>query len=203
MHGDDKKQAALNWAKSWLGKATDKIPQEFKEKIPEALQAKLAQVQGRVISQEQAAATTSPIHSAKGIPLKTANPTGHLQQTRATAPLPTQELPPPPPSDEELSPRRLAMINDFMGGNLKVQQMNDPTFMYKVVSDERAYQTERLMTQQQALRRALQATSPDAEELEAQVRRTQAIVQNLFKVLKRITGKQGATGGTNFLSPDK
>ena len=46
------------------------------------------------------------------------------------------------------------------------------------------------------------ATAPAAEveAIEAGIKRTSAIIQNLFKVLKYITGKQGRTGGTNFLS---
>jgi hypothetical protein len=107
------------------------------------------------------------------------------------------------PGDEQLSPRRLAMIDDYMRGEAKIEQMKDPAYMYKIVSDERAYQTRLLMDYRRQFSQLGQTTSADAEALQAKIRRAQAIVQNLFKVLKRITGKQGRTGGTDFLSDNK
>jgi hypothetical protein len=124
-----------------------------------------------------------------------AQPTGQLN----TAPN-TQRLKRQGPSDEELSPRRLAMIDDYMRGEAKIEQMNDPAYMYKIVSDERAYQTRLLMEFRKQFVALGKTAGPEAEALQAKIRRAQAIVQNLFKVLKRITGKQGHTGGTDFLS---
>lgn len=107
------------------------------------------------------------------------------------------------PPDEQLSPRRLAMIDDYMRGEAKIEQMNDPAYMYKVVSDERAYQTRLLIDFRRQFAQLGQTTGPDAELLQNKIRRSQAIVQNLFKVLKRITGTKGSTGGTDFLSDKK
>ncbi|MDB5096617.1 MAG: hypothetical protein JWM80_1038 [Cyanobacteria bacterium RYN_339] len=120
----------------------------------------------------------------------------------ATAPN-TQRLKQTGPADEELSPRRLAMIDDYMRGEAKIEQMNDPAYMYKIVSDERAYQTRLLMEFRKQFGQLGKTAGPEAEALQAKIRRAQAIVQNLFKVLKRITGKQGHTGGTDFLSEQK
>ncbi|MGD6630634.1 hypothetical protein VWS50_22630, partial [Xanthomonas citri pv. citri] len=78
----------------------------------------------------------------------------------------------------------------------------DPAYMYKIVSDERAYQT-RLLFEWKKRMASMPAGSPKAEELQAKIKRAQSIVTNLFKVLKRITGTQGSTGGTDFLSDNK
>jgi hypothetical protein len=124
--------------------------------------------------------------------------TGQLGNAPSTARLKHQG-----PADEELSPRRLAMIDDYMRGEAKIEQMNDPAYMYKIVSDERAYQTRLLMEFRKQYGQLGKTSGPEAEALQAKIRRAQAIVQNLFKVLKRITGKQGHTGGTDFLSDKK
>jgi hypothetical protein len=125
-------------------------------------------------------------------------------QARRTAPLPEDEVPVIPDVPEvELSPRRLAMIDDFMTGKAKLAQMKDPTFMYKVVSDERAYQTQLLLALKEELDAIPDEASEAAEAVRARIKRSQAIVTNLFKVLKYITGKKGRTGGTDFLSEEK
>jgi 3-oxoacyl-ACP reductase-like protein len=124
---------------------------------------------------------------------------------KRTAPLPEETIPemPDTPPEEELSPRRLAMIDDFMTGKAKLDQMKDPTFMYKIVSDERAYQTQLLFTLQEEIQALRPDQTAEAEALQGRIRRSQAIVTNLFKVLKYITGKKGRTGGTDFLSEEK
>lgn len=121
-------------------------------------------------------------------------PTGRLSKGAA----PTAEL--QGPTQEELSPRRLAMIEDFVQGRIKIARMNDPTFMYKVVADERAYQTGQLKELKGKLNALSNMHGPEAQAIEAQIRKTSMIIQNLFRVLKMITGKQGTTGGTDFLS---
>lgn len=122
---------------------------------------------------------------------------------RSTAPLPSDVAMPEAPPEEELSPRRLAMIDDFMTGKAKLDQMKDPTFMYKVVSDERAYQTQLLLTLKERLGELRDPESEEGAALSVRIGRSQAIVTNLFKVLKYITGKKGRTGGTGFLSEGK
>lgn len=125
-------------------------------------------------------------------------------QTRRTAPLPEDDIPIiPDVPEEELSPRRLAMIDDFMTGKAKLAQMKDPTFMYKVVSDERAYQTQLLLALKDELDSITDESGEAAEAVRARIKRSQAIVTNLFKVLKYITGKKGRTGGTDFLSEER
>lgn len=125
--------------------------------------------------------------------------TDRLQRTApSTGNLAEHEMPSVP--EHELSPRRLAMISDFISGQTKLAEMRDPKYMYKVVSDERAYQV-RLLKEMQARR----AAAMDAEaiaDLEARIATSQAIMQNLFKVLKHLTGKTGKTGGTNYLGDE-
>lgn len=114
---------------------------------------------------------------------------------------PTAQLAQPNmPNEAALSPRRLAMIDDYMRGEAKIEQMKDPAYMYKIVSDERAYQTRLLIEFRKQATQVKNPNGPEAAALQEKMRRSQAIVQNLFKVLKRITGKQGRTGGTDFLS---
>lgn len=125
--------------------------------------------------------------------------TGGLNEARATARLNGASVGPP---EHDLSPRRLAMIEDYMKGEFKLEVMKDPAYMYKIVSDERAYQT-RLLFEWKKRMQSMPAGSPKAEELQAKIKRAQSIVTNLFKVLKRITGTQGSTGGTDFLSDNK
>jgi hypothetical protein len=101
---------------------------------------------------------------------------------------------------DKLSVRRLSMIDDFMNGRIKVERMSDPTYMYKIASDERAYQAWVLTDLKQQLAQQRDRRGPEAMQLEKQIRDTSAIMQNLFKVLKYITGKKGHTGGTDFLT---
>lgn len=156
-----------------------------------------------------------PANATGPIPPRAATPpaprTDQLQRSpataqlgpKATAPLPEDAQKALTASDHELSPKRLAMIDDFMTGKAKIAQMKDPTFMYKVVSDERAYQTQLLFELQEQQYLLGTDVGPEAEALQAQINRSQAIVTNLFKVLKYITGKKGRTGGTGFLSEEK
>jgi hypothetical protein len=149
----------------------------------------------------QAPSRPAPAAQARTDQLQRSSATAPFGATR-TAPLPEEAMAALTASDHELSPKRLAMIDDFMTGKAKLAQMKDPTFMYKVVSDERAYQTQLLFTLQEELHLA-SAGGEEAAALQARIRRSQAIVTNLFKVLKHITGKKGRTGGTGFLSEEK
>lgn len=134
--------------------------------------------------------------------------TDRLQASASTARLEntsrTADLNPPDPlsgvPQDELSVRRLAMIDDFMNHRVKLERMKDPTYMYKIVSDERAYQAWVLTDLKQRLYSLDDRRSPQGQAIEAQIKTTSAIMQNLFKVLKYITGKKGHTGGTDFLT---
>lgn len=90
------------------------------------------------------------------------------------------------------------MARDFARGDFKIPQMQDPAFMYKVVSDERAYQLRLLQERRKVLARIPKA-HPKAGELQAKIAEGQETVRMLFGLLKRITGREGATGGTDFL----
>ena len=96
----------------------------------------------------------------------------------------------------------VVQYGDYMKGEYKLEQMKDPAYMYKIVSDERAYQT-RLLFEWKKQIQAMPPGHPKAEELQARIKKAQAITTNLFKVLKRITGAEGSTGGTDFLSDKK
>ena len=126
--------------------------------------------------------------------------TGGLSEGRTTARLNVAAGAAPP--ERELSPRRLAMIEDYMNGEFRLELMKDPAYMYKIVSDERAYQT-RLLFEWKNRLESMPAGSPKAEELQAKIKRAQSIATNLFQVLKRITGTEGSTGGTDFLTDNK
>ena len=126
-----------------------------------------------------------------------AQPTGELRAARDTSQLTNDG-----PAEAQLSPKRLAMARDYANGLRRIPQMEDPAFIYKVVSDERAYQTRLLFERRKALER-LKGESPKAERLRGLIAEGQQTVKMLFQVLKLITGHQGATGGTDFLSDQK
>ena len=177
----------------------DKLKGAVEQVIPGAANQPADRQQG---AQRQRADRTNPLADKLRLPtdsLRKAKPTAQLGGESQR----TKELTPSGPSDEELSPRRLAMIDDYMRGEAKIEQMKDPAYMYKIVSDERAYQTRLLIEFRKQSQQLKNPNGPEAEALQARIRRAQAIVQNLFKVLKRITGKQGHTGGTDFLSDKK
>ncbi|HEY9722488.1 MAG TPA: hypothetical protein V6D47_10755 [Oscillatoriaceae cyanobacterium] len=105
------------------------------------------------------------------------------------------------PDEAELSPRRLAMISDFITGKAKMETMRDPKYMYMVVSEERSYQTQLL--KELKLRREAAEDPVAIADLDTRIAGAQAIIKNLFKVLKHLTGKAGKTGGTDFLGDEQ
>lgn len=118
-------------------------------------------------------------------------------------PAPAAQTAPLGTSDQEaaLSPRRLVLITDYMEGRLESPELQEPRILYKIVSDERAYQTRLLFEMQERMRyEGERMPKEEREKLAARIARNEAIVQNLFRVLKKITGRTGATGGTGFLS---
>lgn len=136
---------------------------------------------------------------------------GLLAETQPNAVKTSQELKQPPgtnrlesegPSDAALSPRRLAMARDYSDGVYRIPQMHDPAFMYKTVSDERAYQTRLLFQRKKALSQ-MPPDHPRRGPLLAQIEDTQDKIKMLFGVLKQVTGRRGSTGGTDFLSDQK
>lgn len=123
--------------------------------------------------------------------------TQELRQTPGTKGLESEG-----PSDAVLSPRRLAMARDYADGVYRIPQMHDPAFMYKTISDERAYQTRLLFQRKKALSQ-MPPEHPRRAQLKADIDEGQAIIKMLFGILKQVTGRQGSTGGTDFLSDQK
>jgi hypothetical protein len=102
-------------------------------------------------------------------------------------------------TEDELSPHRLALIEAFAAGRHPLAVMRDPQYMYRLITDERDYQTAALKACRREYLLARGEGGADVEDLELQLKRHGVIIQHLFKVLKALTGKEGSTGGTGFI----
>ena len=137
-----------------------------------------------------------------------------VRQGRQTAPLagqPTTPLPMPELSPEqklEESKKRMAVIMTYMKDKNAVPEFKDPKFIYKIISDERTYQTAMVADLEGELREFLIVWEGDREDpdflsrkeaLEQQIQGTRNRLTQLFMLLKHITGVKGKTGGTGFL----
>ncbi len=137
-----------------------------------------------------------------------------VRQGRQTAPLagqPTTPLPLPELSPEqkiEESKKRMAVIMTYMKDKNAVPEFQDPKFIYKIISDERTYQTAMVTELEAELREFVMTWSGDREApdflsrkegLEQQIQATRNRLTQLFMLLKHITGVKGKTGGTGFL----
>jgi hypothetical protein len=135
-----------------------------------------------------------------------------VRQSRQTAPLagqPTTPLPLPELSPEqkaEESKKRMAVIMTYMKDKTAIPEFKDPKFIYKIISDERSYQTAVVGQQEAELReflRSEEGQDPELlarrEALEQQIQGTRNRLTQLFMLLKHITGVKGKTGGTGFL----
>ena len=141
-------------------------------------------------------------------------PDAFMRQGRQTAPLagqPTTPLPAPELSPEqklEESKKRMAVIMTYMKDKNAVPEFKDPKFIYKIISDERTYQTALVGELESELREYTLGWVGDREDpeflerkeaMEQQIQATRNRLTQLFMLLKHITGVKGKTGGTGFL----
>lgn len=128
-----------------------------------------------------------------------------------TAPLEKPELTPEEKAEE--SKKRMGFIVTYMRTPDALPEFHDAKFVYKVVADERSYQTELVEQFQAELRSITFSWSGDPEdetfvaqrdELETRIQGIRDRLSQLFLLLKHLTGVKGKTGGTGFLpaSPD-
>ena len=127
----------------------------------------------------------------------------------STTPLPLPDLTPEQKAEE--SKKRMAVIMTYMKDKNAVPEFKDPKFIYKIISDERTFQTERVGLLEADLRELVLGWAGDREDpdflerkeaLEQQIQGTRNRLSQLFMLLKHITGVKGKTGGTGFLPTD-
>lgn len=118
---------------------------------------------------------------------------------------------PSPESAAEASQKRMAFVLAYLQDSDAVPQLKDARFVYKLVSDERAYQSELYKEAEARLRELLALADPASLEdpdapaclqrqaIEAELQASRDTQTQLFRVLKKVTGKRGRTGGTGFL----
>lgn len=143
---------------------------------------------------------------------------------RASGPLPAPRAaasgPLRTPEEEAAeSKKRLGFITAYMKNPKGDPAFEDRALVYKVLSEERAYQQAQIVTVQQELKQlpppaeAMGLTPEEAaddpryENLEARrsaieerLRTAQSRQTQLFMLMKKLTGVKGKTGGTGFLS---
>lgn len=124
-----------------------------------------------------------------------------------TSPLPQNDL--TPAQKAEASKKRMAVIMTYMKDKNAIPEFKDPKFIYKIISDERTYQTAMVSQQETDLREFMLAGGGQDPELaerrdamEQQIQATRNRLTQLFMLLKHITGVKGKTGGTGFLPTD-
>lgn len=136
--------------------------------------------------------------------------------TRDTAALAAQSTAPleqvrTPEQKAEESKKRMVFIVKYMKDPASVPEFKDPKFVYKIITDERSYQTERVASLQAQLKQLIHGESDDPnapsqleqrEDLERQIQASRDKLTQLFLLLKRVTGVKGKTGGTGFLPVD-
>lgn len=124
----------------------------------------------------------------------------------STTPLPAPELSPEQKAEE--SKKRMAVIMTFMKDKNAIPEFKDPKFIYKIISDERSYQTAMVSQREGELREFLMTwngkrETPDflarKDALEQEIQGYRNRLTQLFMLLKHITGVKGKTGGTGFL----
>lgn len=86
--------------------------------------------------------------------------TGPLATTPATGPLTAPPIPRTPEELAEESQLRQAFIMAYLRDPDAVPEFRDPKYVYKVVSDERSYQTQVCAKLEENLRQFLQAADP-------------------------------------------
>ncbi|GEM_PF-2979257 len=138
----------------------------------------------------------------------------YVRQGRQTAPLagqPTSPLLHPELTSEQKadeSKKRMAVIMTYMKDKNAVPEFKDPKFIYKIISDERTYQTAMVGQLEAEFRELTMSWVGDREApeflarketLEQQMQGYRNRLSQLFMLLKHITGVKGKTGGTGFL----
>lgn len=106
------------------------------------------------------------------------------------------------------SKKRMGFIIAYMKAPTSMPEFQDPRFVYRIVTDERSFQTE-LVEQLQAQIKAIslgvkgnpnsQDLLDERAELERHLDSARERLSQLFLILKRVTGTKGKTGGTDFL----
>ncbi len=123
-------------------------------------------------------------------------------------PAPATRASPTRPAAEDpatASRRRMAFIVAYMKDPTSDPDFNDKPLVYRILSEERAYQQSMIGTLQEDLRRLAMAPPDNAEaaerreELDARLKTAQNRQSQLFLQLKKLTGVKGKTGGTGFL----
>lgn len=160
--------------------------------------------------------------AAQGAAAPTARPapnSGRSDSFRATVTQPiggpnSRPLQPPPDYrtyDEKVkeSKDRQTFITSYRRNPKLIPEFQDKQFVYKIVTDERSYQKERLDLLQAEFKRLvldpMQFPPDDPEvqrkraELEAQIQECNDNLTGLFLLLKQITGITKKTGGTHYL----
>lgn len=108
----------------------------------------------------------------------------------------------------EESKRRMGFIIAYMQDPKSAPEFSDPRFVYKIITDERTYQTQQVEQLQVALQSLVRTWdgNPDPEfearkeGLEVEIQACRNKLSQLFLLLKHITGVKGKTGGTDFLT---
>ncbi|MFP5502365.1 MAG: hypothetical protein ACLGIN_07730 [Candidatus Sericytochromatia bacterium] len=138
---------------------------------------------------------------------------GPLPPPRAAAPVRTPE------EEAAESKKRLGFITAYMKNPQGDPAFEDRALVYKILSEERAYQQAQIVQQQQALKQlpppaeAMGLTPEEAAEdpryddlearrsaIEERLKTAQSRQTQLFMLMKKLTGVKGKTGGTGFLS---
>lgn len=137
-------------------------------------------------------------------------PTASLVPTPPTAPL--EPAPKPPEQAQKEADERRLLITAYQKNPRLLPEFQDKPFIYRVVSDERAFQKERLDALRLELRQIVMdplrhdPEDPEVQrrrsELEARIEECNGHLTGLFLLLKRITGITKKTGGTDFLATD-
>lgn len=139
-----------------------------------------------------------------------------------SGPLPAAKAAPAPARTPEEaaaeSKKRLGFITAYMKDPASDPAFRDKALVYKILSEERAYQQGLIVEQQQALKHlpppaeAMGLTPEEAAEdprydgleerraaLEEKLKTAQSRQTQLFMLMKKLTGVKGKTGGTGFI----
>jgi hypothetical protein len=100
------------------------------------------------------------------------------------------------------SPGRMDFLRRTLATGLGNVTPEDRTTVYRILTEERTYRNTLVQTLEQRLR-AVGGVRPSPAEVQAirrEIQRHQVIQGQIFQHLKALTGRQGKTGGTGFLT---